>query len=149
MDPELESDLDRIVRSVWSSLLGLDVRRLGPEAPTAGGRSLVASIGLQGARRLGLILKCPAPLARRAAGIMFRAAPETLPIEDVEDSLGELANITGGHLKSLLPGGAALQLPVTAVIEDADDRPRLEPGGGLCQVAFDCEGQSFSVAVVR
>jgi chemotaxis protein CheX len=75
--------------------------------------------------------------------------PESLSTEDVEDALGELANITGGHLKSLLPGGGTMTIPVTAVIEDVADRPGSPGSEGLCQVAFDCEGQPFLVAVVR
>jgi chemotaxis protein CheX len=145
----LEPELDRIVRSVWGSLLGLEVRRMSPEAVPAQFRNLVASIRIEGSRRTSVILKCPAPLARRAAGIMFRAVPEALPIEDVEDALGEIANITGGHVKSLLPERGRSALPVMAIIEDGDDRPRISGSDAVCQLAFDCEGIPFVVAVLR
>ena len=150
MNPSLETDLDRIVRSIWSSLLGLDIRRVASDdTGVSPGRNLIASVRFDGSRRAALILKCPAPLARRAAGIMFGAAPEAIPIEDVEDALGELANITGGHVKSLLPGGGRSSLPVMAIIEDDADRPRLCARDALCQVEFDCEGHPFLVAVLR
>ena len=41
--------------------------------------------------------------------------------EDIDDALGELANVVGGNVKAVLPGPSALGLPEVGV------RPRRRP----------------------
>jgi chemotaxis protein CheX len=40
-------------------------------------------------------------------------APEVLDTEDVDDALGEIANVVGGNVKAVLPGPSVLGLPET------------------------------------
>ncbi|NIQ01639.1 MAG: chemotaxis protein CheX, partial [Nitrospinaceae bacterium] len=54
---------------------------------------------------------CPIPLARQAAAIMFQLQEDTAGPEEIQDAFGELANITGGNIKALLPEPSYLSLP--------------------------------------
>ena len=47
---------------------------------------------------------------------MFGVDPESISVEQVEDALGELANMTGGNFKSLVPGPSVLSLPRVSLI---------------------------------
>ena len=44
-------------------------------------------------------------------------------LEDVQDALGEVANVVGGNLKALLPEGSTLSLPVVGYERPTAARP--------------------------
>lgn len=136
----MNRDVLRVVRSVWGGRLGFDVRPVGREGRDEG-RSLIAVVRTEQAPRSAVILECPAPLARRAAAKLRSLAPTEIPIEDVEEALGELAAEMGA---SLLPG-ARPSRPVTGIVDEHKDRPRMS--GGLKRSAFACQGEVFRVTV--
>ena len=81
--------------------------------------------------------------ARSTAGELARCllkdhAPPVIEDEDVEDALGELANVIGGNVKAVLPGPAVLGLPEvgTAPAADAD----------VCRVDLLWRGQSLTIS---
>jgi chemotaxis protein CheX len=53
--------------------------------------------------------------ARNAAGALLGIDLGDVTGEDVTDALGELANIIGGNVKSLMPDPSALSLPVVLI----------------------------------
>jgi hypothetical protein len=56
-------------------------------------------------------------------------APDVLELEDVEDALGELANVVGGNVKGILPAPSLLGLPefgVAPVPADPADVVRID-----------------------
>ncbi|HVD28484.1 MAG TPA: chemotaxis protein CheX [Mycobacteriales bacterium] len=57
----------------------------------------------------------PTRLARTAASAMFDRPAEALTDDEVADALGELTNMIGGNLKSLLPGPSRLSMPAVTV----------------------------------
>ncbi|MCA5895153.1 chemotaxis protein CheX [Isoptericola sp. NEAU-Y5] len=60
------------------------------------------------------------PTADRIARALLQMADdEPLSGEDVEDALGEVANVVGGNLKGMLPEGSSLTLPVVELDEPA------------------------------
>jgi CheY-specific phosphatase CheX len=77
------------------------------------------------------------PLARHLAGIMFDCEPEAATPEQVIDTVGEMANMIGGSLKSLLAGRGQLSLPT--VIPTSNDVPRFR-SRQMGQFTFSCRG---------
>jgi hypothetical protein len=68
-------------------------------------------------------------------------APEVLEPEDVEDALGELANVVGGNVKGVLPAPSLLGLPrVGAAPEPVDP-------ADVVRVDVLWRGQPLSIAV--
>lgn len=131
-----DADVEEVVRGVWSLTLGLVPvanKEAVPAAPV-----VAATIRLSGAWTGRVTMRCSAALARRAAAAMFRRPAERLTAADLEDAVGELANMTAGNLRSFLPGPTGLSLP------RAEDAPGDVP---LCRTSFVCEGGAFEIGV--
>ena len=96
---------------MWKCTLGLDVVRC-PEARASAGELFVrATVELRGAWNGELTLSCPGDLARSAAALFFGREAETVSDAEAQDAVGELANMTGGNLKAVLPGPCSLSTP--------------------------------------
>jgi chemotaxis protein CheX len=110
-----EAAISETVRNIWTVILGLEIQDSGSDltalkkvdsAPT-----LTALVHISGAWDGTIMLYCTVELARRAAAAMFGTAPEAIGQEETEDALGELANMTAGTIKTLLPRPCSLSLP--------------------------------------
>lgn len=60
---------------------------------------------------------------RLARSLLAMEDDEPVSLEDVQDALGEVANVVGGNLKAMLPEGATLTLPVVAQVAPSALRP--------------------------
>lgn len=86
---------------------------------------------------------CTVRMARGLAAVMFELEPEEVGDEEVEDALGEVANMVGRHVKQVLPEGTRLSVPT---IHPGDDVIAAVPGGSIAgQVAFNCGGEQIVV----
>jgi len=52
--------------------------------------------------------------ARRVAASLFSLRPEVLDQSEILDALGELVNVVGGNIKSILPAPTSLSVPQVA-----------------------------------
>jgi hypothetical protein len=68
-------------------------------------------------------------------------APEVLEDEDVEDALGELANVVGGNVKAVLPGPSVLGLP------EVGDAPDVIDPADVVRIDVQWRGQPLSISV--
>ena len=68
-------------------------------------------------------------------------APPVLDTEDIEDGLGELANVVGGNVKAVLPGPSVLGLP------EVGDAPEVIDPGDVCRLDVLWRGQSLTISV--
>ena len=133
--------LEEILQEVWSAYLAA----LEPEAPRPDERvhELTVTVAVRGAWNGYVELTFPQPAARLAAAAMLLFGADELSDRDVQDAIGELVNIVGGNVKSLLPSPTRLSLPaVTTRLEhDGDEGLRL-----LAEVAY---GPSDTPVVAR
>lgn len=109
------SDVEMVVEEVWTSFLGAeDPLLIGPPSELNVGWS--AAVTVSGEWHGMISVELPTGTAeevtRRMLG-MVEGLEET-PDEDVADAVGELVNMIGGGVKSLMPGPSALSLPVVA-----------------------------------
>ncbi len=66
--------------------------------------------------------------------------------EEIQDAIGELANMTGGNIKSLLPEPCYLSLPAVAIT----DHGFRVPGSELVtQINFACDDNLFMVSLLK
>ncbi|MBZ5735171.1 chemotaxis protein CheX [Nocardioides sp. TRM66260-LWL] len=126
IDEPTISDVHAVVEEVWTSFLGSDEPiQIGASTETT---SLVdrlmldddtwtAAITVTGAWEAMILISVPVPAAGLITVGMLGLDPaeaETCGLEDLTDALGELVNIVGGGVKSLMPGPSALSLPLVA-----------------------------------
>lgn len=107
-----ESAIAEIAVEVWDTMLGLEIRMTGPGASRVRQPAVTASVNVVGASDCVVTLGTTAAGARAVAAAMFAAEAADLSDEEVWDALGELTNMVGGNIKSLLAEPSRLSLPV-------------------------------------
>lgn len=105
-------ELMEITTQVWSSYIDVEGENplLAGETSTESG-GVCASVSLTGAWRGHVVVVCSTDASRAAAAALMGIEAADVSEDDVADALGELANVIGGNLKSLLPEPSALSLP--------------------------------------
>jgi len=139
VEPQLE-DVAMIVEEVWSSFLGADEPLVvGEPAELDAGWS--SAVTITGAWEGMVSVELPAQLAvevcRRMLGV------DETHDEDVADAVGELVNMIGGNVKSLMPGPSTLSLPVVAAGRVARSSDTVE----VCRVDAWWAGAPLQVCV--
>jgi chemotaxis protein CheX len=136
-----------IVQDVWSSFTGKAIATGSEAAAGETGDVAVGRVLIRGRWRGCVLLACPARLARAAAAAMFDRPAEALTDDEVADALGELTNMIGGNVKSLLPGPSQLSMPAATVGASPTDPP---PGATpVITVALACDGLPLTVSIWR
>jgi chemotaxis protein CheX len=106
------ADLSSIVGQIWASYL--DPESKSPVVPAQSPHTtaeIVASVSISGSWHGHVVVSCSAGAARAAAAAFLLVKPDEVAIVDVVDVMGELANIVGGNLKSMLPATSFVSLP--------------------------------------
>jgi chemotaxis protein CheX len=123
-----------IAQDVWSSFLQLDLEPT--EDVPLPGRTMTGCVHVSGEWQGSVFLQCSAEHAQGAAEAMFAADPGSLSDDEISDALGELTNMVGGNIKSLLPAPSSLSVPSVAAGESYTIRV---PGAVLIEtVALTC-----------
>lgn len=133
--------LGRVVQTVWSTQLGLELEtdeRARIEPPG----SLLTVVRFHGGFEGVLAQCCSRRLSELAAAAAFRDTKRTVGPVDVRDTLAELAHMTAGNLKSLLPSPCEVSTP----IEEAGRPPQ---GTIVAAVGFRLEGEPLTVTLAR
>jgi CheY-specific phosphatase CheX len=114
------------------------------------GAHVSGSVGIVGAAVSSqLYFHITAPFAIEAAAAMLSLPPAEITNEsEVNDLVGELANMLGGGLKSwLCDAGVTCVLTTPAVIRGTAFTVSAKPGIEVLQLGFDCNGRRGLVAV--
>lgn len=106
-------DVAQIVQEVWSSMLALDVEPVEIDIDSSG-PAVAGSVGVSGATDCLISMEMDEEAAKAVAGAMFGMDKTEVSDDDVADAVGELTNMVGGNIKSLLPEPSTLSLPVVA-----------------------------------
>ncbi len=108
-----EHTLQGIIEFVWATLLDEQLTA-GAGAPIED--AVCAAISIGGPWTATLEVRVSYALARRFAADLLGLDDAELANEDVDDALGELANVVGGNVKGLLDDGGAstLSLPIVS-----------------------------------
>jgi len=139
-------DLKRIVQSVFRAMMDLEVEAAGdawPRAPDC----VTSAVEFVGGWRGAVLLECCAGPACRFAGL-FMGIPAPAAVDgDVRDVMGELANMVAGNLKSVLPRGVDLSMPLVVL---GNDYTLQFCGGKLVErAAFASPAGGFGVTLVE
>lgn len=138
-------DLAQIVQAVFETTMNLEAfEAQSPRLPLR--ERLVASVELKGGWNGEVLVECGAPQACRFAGHFLGTATPACADSVVLDVLGELANVIGGNLKSMLARGIQLSLPSVAAARP--DGPRVGAAEFATTLAFRCKEGPFWVTVL-
>lgn len=140
-----DADIHTLVQEIWASYLLLDVEP-APH-PQTSDRSLSALIHIHGTWEGTVILHCSRALAGHIAGAMFAIEPEELSEDEVGDAVGEIANMLGGSIKSMVDGPASLSLPT--VIGGEQYVVKIPGSTVLNEVWFTTSDESMVVSVLQ
>ncbi|GII26139.1 chemotaxis protein CheX [Planosporangium mesophilum] len=141
-----DEDLFAIAEQVWSSYLDLEGTSPLIQMPrTKPSSDVSASVSVTGAWRGHVVVSCTMPAARSAAAALLGIELDEATEDDVTDALGELANIIGGNVKSLMPEPSALSLPVVLV----NGSPGWPSASEVCQLNGEWLGESVAVQVLE
>jgi len=146
MQTEVSIDmLAQIVKSVFSTMMGLDASVSDMPFHPHGSR-LTSSVHLTGGWNGAVIFDCNVLQACQFAGLMLAMdSPEAVD-DDVRDVLGELVNMIGGNLKSVMAPGVRLSMPT--VMEGNDYEVRLCGSEILERLGFQSDHGIFWVTVL-
>ncbi|MGE3166594.1 MAG: chemotaxis protein CheX [Planctomycetota bacterium] len=144
-------EITRFTESIWSTMLGFMVQaQVGSserELSEVSDHEVVASVAIAGAWNGSVAVVCSENLARRAAGALFEKPFGEVTLEELSDAMGELANMIGGNLKSLLPAPSHLETPWMACTRRG---ARFLPEQAIItQAAFECDGAGFRVYLLK
>lgn len=133
-----------IVQSIFSTMIGLDITV--DEIPwTAKGDRLTSSVYLEGEWCGAISIECNHQHACSIAGHFLAAEPPADVNDDVRDVLGELANMIGGNVKSVIASDVRLSLP--SVIDGSNYELHICGSDSLDRIAFRFPNGLFWVTV--
>ena len=137
--------LERVVRTIWATQLELvlDEAELQQVESLLAERDEVAvTVQLSGGFTGVLVQRCSRSVSLLAATAAFAAANNDLEANDLRDALSELAHMTAGNLKALLPEQCKVSLPTTI---DHDQRA----GEIVASAGFTLGGEPLLVTLER
>lgn len=112
-------DVRAVTEEVWAALAGADdvlvPRAAAPGAPFEAAGVWSAVVTISGGWQGVVTVELEESLARLLTAQML-AVPdgEEVGDSDIADAVGELVNMVGGNVKSLMPGPSSLSLPSVA-----------------------------------
>lgn len=140
---QLASDLAAIVSDVWEAFMLGEVE-VRPAPVGEAGQLTCASVCLSGAWEGVVMVESGAEAADVLSSTLLGLQPGEAVDADIADTLGEIANVVGGNLKSALPGPTLLSLPVVttgsspAVVKNAVE---------VCSIGLHWSGHALRVVV--
>lgn len=142
-----ETEICEYTESIWKSILDLDVKKTPEEYCPLGGENVLAGcVHISGEWEGAVTLDCPLELAQKISAIMFKMPEDEVPPDLIHDALGELTNMTGGNIKSLLPEPCFLSLPAVSMTQHG---LRIPGSKLVTAVTFQCWGYKFKVSILK
>ena len=136
-----EAVVQEITEQAWSALVGEDEVLLPLPAPLPT-ETLSSWVEIVGPWTGSVALTCGRDTAAELTrALLGEHAPAVLEDEDVEDALGELANVVGGNVKAVLPGPSVLGLPEVGIA------PSAQSPADTCRVDALWRGQPLTISV--
>jgi chemotaxis protein CheX len=140
--PAVGEYLTRHLAEVFATMLSLPAALQAVVVPSSLSERVASSVSFVGETVTGTVyLHVPAEFAARIAGAMLGLPPTEPPAaSDVNDVMGEVANMLAGGLKSwLCDQGAACALSTPAIIRGSSFKILPSEGVSQLQIGFTSE----------
>ncbi len=96
--------LAEVTGDVFAGMFGEERERPHAISPTAGAYDVVSAVDISGGWHGTVSFSCELALVRFAAAELFGILADDVDEADLRDLAGEVVNVVGGNIKSLLPG---------------------------------------------
>jgi chemotaxis protein CheX len=141
-----EEQICTLTKLAWTTVLKTAVKPVDTPGTLGGGKFVAAKVKVIGSWNGSVMVGCSYALAKRAAGKMFDMPAESISPDELRDAVGEMANILGGNVKTLIAGKCRLSLPSVSEVDDqsvfaASEKDRMN-------VWFESEGERFVVQLL-
>jgi chemotaxis protein CheX len=140
-----KQDLEAVVGSVFSTMMGVDVWPSDAPCPGPAGL-LTAAVYLTGPWEGAVFVHCHPQQACDFAGRFMGMPPPEAVDDDVRDVMGELANMIAGNLKCTFCPGIRVSIP--SVVDGCGYALRVCGGHIVCQAGFDTPGGAVWVTLI-
>lgn len=148
MAKSITNDINTVTSEVWSSMantfLELSDQVVSPAELNG---YVVSSVQVAGAWEGTVRLDMNLEMARATTARLLGAEEADVSPEDIQDAVGELANMLGGGVKELMPHPCKLSLPSVAI---GDERKSVIGRGRVTtECSFISESGRLHVTVVE
>ena len=141
----VRESITQIASGVFSTMVMLEIEDHYPllEPVVTFRDTLTSMVGLAGSHSGILAIHCPKKLALKITSNMLGMEVEDID-DDVNDAMGEIANMIGGDVKHIFsPGGADINLSIPTVIYGTEYVMESMSNTQSLVIPFDCEGERF------
>jgi chemotaxis protein CheX len=111
------------------------------------GRFLTGCVQITGVWEGAIIVSFSHNLAVATTAFMFDMEADEVSHEELQDAVGELANMVGGSVKGLVPGPSRLSLPT--VIDGSDYTTKIPGSEQLVRACLSSDGEPLIVTVLE
>jgi len=108
--PDRET-IEQIVSDVFIGMLAEEAAPPFTTERVADVLPVLSTVSVTGGWQGHVVVMSSLYMARDLAARLLMMAPDELNDADIADAMGELANVIGGNVKSVMPGPSALSLP--------------------------------------
>jgi len=146
---EITPRIDTVSEGIWSSMVNIPITLKNNSGTRAArpGKIVTSSVQIVGSWNGAVCLDMDESLARSATASLVGLTPSELTNDDVRDAAGELANMTAGGVKELLPHTCQISLPT--VVTGTDFQVTVPQGVVVYCSEFETEFGGFSVALIE
>lgn len=145
--PVSEEEIQQVTSEIWGSMLDLHPAPADSDGASTTEAMIGALVQITGGWEGAVRLDSSLALARVAAARFVGSEPDQVSIDQVRDAMGELANMSAGMLKNLLPGPSYLSLP--SVADGSEYNFTICKSNVESEVKFECEGERLAVSLLR
>lgn len=140
-----QSDIKQMTDEIWSGMLQIELK---PQSATGQSRrGIGACVQITGAWEGAVRVDCSLELARLATARFLAVSPSEVQIDQIRDAMGELANMSAGSVKPLLPRPCQLSLP--SVADGTDYTLTVPQGEVVLESEFEFQGEGLSVTLLQ
>ncbi len=140
----LESEIEQYNKLVWATLLGFDIQPEPGSFNLPSGEIVTGSVQVTGKWNGVISLYLSSPLVARVTEKMFSLDSGQSTPDTKKDAIGEMINMIGGNIKSMLPQPSSLSTPVFAMEGQSQQFPFTKK---VTQCKFVCDGDPFVLSL--
>jgi chemotaxis protein CheX len=141
-----QTDISSIVVDVFRTMLNMEIEAQ-PDGELDATSSVSAAVHFAGEWKGAVLIQMSPALACTLCARLLRVEPPPIYDDNVRDAMGELANMVAGNLKSVLPPGVAISMPI--VVEGSDYALRVCGGNLTTIVRFSSAHGDFLCTLVE
>jgi len=140
----LESEIQQYNKLVWSTLLGFDIQPKSGTFNISSENTITGSVQISGKWNGVISLYLPSSLVARITETMFSLESGQATLETKKDAIGEMINMIGGNIKSMLPQPSSLSTPIFSMEGQSQQFPFTKQ---VTQCKFVCNGDPFALSL--